>query len=938
MSFAGDSAVQVPPISRKAFGCMAGLAMVVLLVIAFGASLVRLYTDWLWFAHDAQTPQVFALGLRMRVLGFLLSFAVAFPVVFFSVRHALSLTMVYARIPTTAAQVLIADAILWIERRTKKFAIGFAVVVSTLFALGASGSWPAWLLFTHAESFGVTDPVYGLDLSFFVFRLPFWIALVGHLVGLLVMTLAVTVLVYLVIRGLTGLASAEVSGAAIVRHLGLLIGLLIVAIGVRMWLGRYEVGFFPGDQFTGAGFAATWGVRAQQWLGILNVAYGLAVVAITARFGRGRDSSLHPLIKGLIALVILHFAGLAILPSALQSLYVGPNKISVEGPYAGYAIKMTRFGYGLDRIDVRNFDVRPEPRRDELEQNRRTIETMRLWDPSVLQRSIEGLQGLRPYYTFHDVDVDRYPNPEGNAQIAMVSPRDVNINGLSESARAWVNTRLQYTHGFGVVIAAADRAAAGGRPSYLVQDIPPRPEGWVEQPRIYFSDQRDAFGLPTDEYAIVGTKLDEFDYPTETGSATYRWTANRGTPVGSGLARLAFSLLLGDGNLMISPNITGESRVLVRRNVLERAAAIYPFLRFDSDPYLVAFQGRLIWILDGYTTSNHMPYSARTGRGSRGLGYIRNSVKVTIDAYSGEATAYAVEPDEPILKAFRRIYPDLVKDLTEAPNGLRRHFRYPEDLFMLQAQVLTTYHVTQPQAFLNNEDAWEMPKERGQTGDSEPMRAYYVLAQLPGSPEPEFLLILPFTPREKPNMIGWLAARCDPEQYGGQVLYRFPTGSTMPGPAQMESIFNQDQTIAQINRELNNEQSRIIPGNLLVLPLGGSVLYVKPLFLASRSVGIQAIPELRKVILALQSRVVVADTYAEALERLFAGAAPSLTPEQVLEEEGASPAAAPDQAAKIREAARLLDEADAALRSGDFTRYGELQKSARKLIQELAGG
>jgi uncharacterized membrane protein (UPF0182 family) len=407
------------------------------------------------------------------------------------------------------------------------------------------------------------------------------------------------------------------------------------------------------------------------------------------------------------------------------------------------------------------------------------------------------------------------------------------------------------------------------------------------------------------------------------------------------LSRLAFGILLGDFNLVISGNIKPNTRLLMRRNVLERCAKVYPFLRFDEDPYIVVYKGHLVWILDGYTTTDMIPYSERIESPVSSMNYIRNSVKLTVDAYTGETTAFAVDPTEPILRAYRQIYPGLVRDLSELPKGLDEHFRYPEDLFQVQSQMLLNYHVTDPTVFLSNSDAWDIARERDLSGNKSQIRPYYVQLQLRNETKPQFQLILPFTPLQKPNMSGWLTAQSDPGVYGQMTLYRF-TGPLPKGPELMEADFSSTPAISFINRQYNNEQSRVIVGNLLVIPIGKSVMYSESLFLVSQTSGIQSVPRLFRVILALNNKVVVGETYADALKQLFQNSpvapvsnseAPSpLSTNPKLPPEGIGT----KQIESVKSALQLFDEANAALKDGDFAKYGQLQKQLRKILADLA--
>jgi uncharacterized protein len=940
--FAGIRRELDPAMTRRAFR-LGGIIGLLLLFAVVLMSAILPYTEYLWYAHDAREPGVFTTAYLARGQLFIASFFVAWIVLYFSLRKALGVSLIYLKRPETYGELMVTSAFDFVQARGQLVIRLASPVIAFLFASTFSREWGSYLLARNAQAFGLNDPLFGLDLGFYVFILPWYRAIANYAFGLLFLTTVLTIGVYAGMQAMAMLARIELSRPKIRGHVSLLIGCTLIVFGLQMWLRRYEFGLMENPQFTGAGFAAIWELRAQALVAILVVLVGVA----TAIFYQTKRPFQVPIYGGAVA-GIAFFLGILVLPSVVQRLWVEPNKLALESPFARRAMDMTRFAYGLQEIEVRQQTVvRDEPAPRELAEAESTLENMRLWDPDILRTSIEGLQGLRPYYTFHDVDVDRY-SIDGKQRLVMISPRDVRLDGLSASARTWVNTRLQYTHGFGITMSPVNTATAQGQPTFLVKDMPPQTPPGLElnQPRIYYSHFKDRWGRNEDQYAIVNTKVDEFDYATEDAEMrTYRWTGDRGVPIGGWLSRMAFSFRLGDGNLLVTPNIQGSSRLLMRRNVLERASKVYPFLKLDSDPYIVAYDGRLVWVLDGYTSTDMVPYAQRMGVGPGRLNYIRNSVKIVIDAYSGETKAYAIDPNEPLLRAYRSIYPGLVDEIGSVPAGLERHFRYPEDMFSLQSMALMQYHVRDPEIFLNNSEAWDIPKERGTTNVQSFSRPYYVQMRLPGEPSDEFLLILPFTPREKENMSGWLAARCDPENYGRLVLYKFGVGSLVRGPEQMEAIFNQDPEIADINRQFTNDQSEVVVGNLLVVPIGSSVMYVKPMFLQSRSAGIRARPELKKVILATKDRVEVGNSYAEALTRLFGNQAVRSMGETEAEgPAGESPRSAtteqPQQSARQRAAAReaidLMNRAEQALREGDFSRYGDLQRKLKDKIQELA--
>jgi uncharacterized membrane protein (UPF0182 family) len=719
------------------------------------------------------------------------------------------------------------------------------------------------------------------------------------------------------------IARIELNRPRFRMHVSLLIGVTLLSMAAQMWLKRYEYTIVESAQFTGAGYVESQQLFVYGMLAILTALLGVATILFQKR---GRPYVVP--MFGAIVLVALFGLGMIAYPFILKRAFVNSDRLNKEGPFAARAIAMTRTAYDLDRIDVRDMDVQPVPATDALASGRETLQSVRLWDPDVLRTALESLQGMRPYYRFEDVDIDRYVI-DGKATPVMISARDLELGGLEPSAQNWTNLRLRFTHGYGITMSRVDRATTDGRPQFLVEGIPLQNKSPIplSEPRIYFSDWRDSFGRPRSEYALVNTGEAELDYETATGATTHQWKGDRGIPISGFLTRLAFSVVLSDGNLLVSPNVRPGVRLLMRRSVVERAARVLPFLQFDKDPYLVILNGRLVWVLDGYTTSDMFPYSLKL----EGANYIRNTVKATVDAYTGEIAAYAIEPTEPILRAWREVYPGLVRDIGEAPKGLAEHFRYPEDLLQRQASILQTYHVTDPTTFLSNSDAWNIATEIDVNRNRAAIRPYYVQMQLPGEAKTSFMQILPFTPNRKPNMSGWLAAHCDPESYGKLSMYRF-VGNAPDGPELMESNFNSTPEISEINRQFINEQSTVIPGNLLVLPIGQSVMYVEPLFLQGRTSGIQAAPRLSWVVLAFNDKTVVGNTFQQALDRL--------TGSQTAPAGTAAPTPPKDRAGTVtaKQALELLRRAEEAQRAGDWALYGDLQRQLKRALEGLAKG
>lgn len=914
--------------------------LTLILIGALLMSLVVPYTDFLWYAHDARHPDVFDVGYGARGILLIVAFVVTWAFLYWNIRKAFKVSLIFLSSPQGAGQAMLSNAIDWITRRGAGVVALIAPILSFLLATGFSNEWNTLLLAQHPQSFGMRDPLFGIDLGFFVFTLPWYRAVSNYLFGVMLLTTLISVGVYAGLQAMALLAKIELSRPHIRSHISTLIGLTFLAYALQAWLKTYEFGLLDNGIFTGAGLAATYKLALERVLVGLLVVVGVGSI-VGGKWGRPYAAPSY----GGVAVVVFYLLVIQGVTFVIQRFSVDLDTLHKEAPYAQRAIQMTRYAYGLDKIQVREWQIEDTPTAGQVTASKETLKNMRLWDPAVLGQALEGLQSFKQFYTFNDVDIDRY-KIGGRQTLLMLSPRDLRLSGLPDQAKNWTNERLRYTHGYGIVISQVDRASADGQPALLADNMPVQsiPDIPVTEPRIYFSDTRDASTLqPEDEYALVDTGQPEFDYPTATSSANNTWTGDRGVPIGGLMSRLAFSILLGDGNLLISRNVTADTRLLMRRNIMTRAEKIYPFLRFDQDPYIVVHNGHLVWILDGYTTTDMIPYASRMESDSGAMNYIRNSVKLTIDAYTGESTAYAVLPNEPILRAYRQIYPGLIRDLGELPAGIQEHFRYPEDLFQVQSQQLLSYHVIDPTVFLTNSDVWDIARERDLNGNKAPIRPYYVQLQLKNEPSPQFQLILPFTPTQKPNMSGWLTAQCDPGSYGQMTLYRFK-GPLPKGPELMEADFSSTPAISYINRQYQNDQSAVIVGNLLVIPIGKSVMYSESLFLVSKTSGIQSVPRLFRVILALNNKVVVGDTYDDALQQLFgtagASVATSSTPTRssgpVTTPSLPSSSSVPNTAESVKSALELFDQSNAALKSGDFARYGELQKQLRKVLSDLA--
>jgi uncharacterized membrane protein (UPF0182 family) len=891
---------------------------VVLVLLVFGKSIFQAYADWMWFRFDAQQPEVFAKTFGTRAFLWTAGLLVAFFSIYLNARASLRSQAVYDEAPQDENARAAANVLAVVQKFGRLLAFVFAVIVGLGIAGSLSGKHMEFWAFQNATSFGRNDPLFGLDLSFYVFKLPWYETLLGTLLAILSFSLVFTLIGYLGSSGLAKVARVHLTQGAQRFHIALLLGLTGIVYGAKLTLGKYELLLHEGPQFVGPGFAQS---KALPFYGILGIATILLGVATIAN-GRAWRPWIVPL-YGAPALIVLGIATIAIYPGLVQSYKVKSNSLTLEPPFALRAIESTRYAFGLDKFEVRDFAVSAAPTKQEIDEAQTTLRSMRLWDPDVLRKVYEERQSLRNYYRFFDVDVDRYVQ-DGEQRLVMLAPRDILNTGLDPRHQNWQNQHLRYTHGFGAVVSAANETANDGQPSYWLSNFPPEQGDRfpLTQQRTYFAHYP-VGSLEKESYVLLNTKLQEFDYPADP-EALHKWGGTRGIPIAGGMAKFVFSTLFGEVSFYTTGDITNGTRLIYRRDIIDRAALVYPFLRFDADPYIVLIDGRLYWILDAFTVTDRIPYSDY----ANGINYIRNSVKIVLDAYSGDMVAYAVDPTDPLLKTWMKVFPGLVRPASEVPTGFQEHFRYAEGLFDAQSQVMAQYHVTNPVMFLSNEDAWQIALERA--SPDVPIESYYVQMRIPGEDKDGFMLIRPFSTRTKNNMIGWMAAFCDPEDYGRVIVFKFPRDTQTQGPVQVDAKFAVDPVVADINRQFTNDQSQIVPGNLLVIPLGSSVLYVKPLFLENRS---RPIPELRKVVLGLQNKVVVGNTYEEALAKLFGTQQPERPSAQPSTGQPQEPSV--DRAA-LKEIESLLEQADAALRAGDFGRYGELQKQARDRLRRLA--
>lgn len=797
-------------------------------------------------------------------------------------------------------------------------------VVAVLLGLAATGFWDQVLLYMNQSPYGAADPIFERDISFFLFTLPVWN---GVHVWLLV-ALGVSFAAVVIVSGI--LWQRERNNRRTMILLGVLAALMLLMFAWQYQISALSLVYSERGSIFGAGHAdlrASLPANRIMVLATLLVAAIVLVASFTAR----------PLRIVAVALGVWFVLGLAatgFYPSLVQRFQVGPNEQVLESPYIAQNIRYTRLAYGLDSIETRSYDATQVLTARGLLQEPDTLRNIRLWDYRPLLQTYNQVQALRQYYEFNDIDIDRY-TIDGTRRQVMLGARELISDRLSQDAQTWVNQKLVYTHGYGVAASPVAQVTRDGLPTFLVKDLPPQGVIEVTQPQIYFGER-------TPNYVIVRTTLPEFDYPREDGNVTTQFAAQSGIPM-TWANRLLFAVHLGDVNLILNRNISADSRLLWNREISARMREVAPFLLYDSDPYIIiGDDGKLYWMQDAFTASNRFPYSTPQG----GLNYIRNSVKIVTDAYDGTMTFYLADPNDPIIAAYQRIFPTLFVPLEQMPADLQDNIRYPEDLFSIQAEVFRTYHMTDPTEFYNREDIWAWPEE---VFEDSVVRVdpYSVLMQLPGEGELSYVTILPYTPSNRENMVAWMAVHNDPDKYGQMVVYAFGKDSLFFGPKQVEARIDQDPTISAQLSLWNQQGSNVIRGNLLVIPIADSLLYVEPLYLQAQS---GRIPELQRVIVATADTVVMADNLGAALVELFGR---SIAADPVLVELGAArgggSAAAVGQVgvddaasvvATVEElivrANRVFDAAQERLRAGDFAGYGEQIEELEALLQELA--
>ncbi|MDP3764981.1 MAG: UPF0182 family protein [Nanoarchaeota archaeon] len=884
--------------------------LVLILFALFGG--ISLYTDWLWFT-EISFQKIFTTIWSTRLLAGLIAGLAVFGIAYLNIFICEWLTKekkVHKRLrpkPLISEEGNIERSI-DIDAFIKKFTVPVLLVIAVMAGFFAAGQWQTILQYIHQTPFGINDPIFLKDVSYYIFTLPF----IQLFLSLGLFVIIISFLSSAILHYFKGAISFQRGSLTFDRsttiHLSVLLALGFGLAALKIYFVRIpELLYSTTGPLFGASYTA---IYAQlPFLKILFVISILASLAILFGSLLSERKARTIVVSAFILYIGASIIGGFLYPLTLEQLVVKPNELVKETQFIKHHIAATQKAWGIDTIEERDLGGESELTYEDIQNNPLTIKNIRLWDREPLLNTFGQIQEIRTYYDFISVDNDRYQLGKEYRQV-MLSTRELNSESLP--SRAFINERLTFTHGMGLTLGPVNEVTREGLPVLWIKDLPPVssiPSLTITRPEIYF-------GELSNEYVIVKTKSKEFNYPSGEENIFSTYNGTGGVTLSSVLRKASLAWQLKSAKIILSNDITPESRILYFRNIYDRVRKALPFLRFDSDPYLVIADGRLKWIYDAYTTSNRYPYSQPV---QGGMNYMRNSVKVVIDAYNGDLQAYVAYPEDPLIQTFSKMFPGIFKDIQKLPVELKGHIRYPQDLFAYQTALYMVYHMDQPQIFYNKEDQWEIPA----ITEKEPIMRHLIM-RLPGEKKEEFILMLPFTPRGKNNLAAWVVARSDGKHYGKLIVYRFPKQSLVFGPQQIMNRINQDPEISQQLSLWDQGGSQVIRGNLLVIPIEESLIYVQPLYLKAKG---GKIPELKRVIVAYKNKISMEETLDEALAAIF-GRAP---PKQEVREESVV-----DEKNLIRQAREHYDRAQQALRDTNWARYGEELQRLGEVLEQMA--
>ncbi|MFO7710142.1 MAG: UPF0182 family protein [Candidatus Woesearchaeota archaeon] len=874
------------------------LAIFIILVI-FSTQIAGLITDYWWFSALGFS-EIFLIGLKTKIFLFFLVAATFFIFTFINVRIAGL-------------------------RKHGRYIYAVMALVSVLLGMTAPNIWLLVQQYLNQSSFGLTDPIFMKDVAYYLFSLPVLSLFVTYLQFIIVLAgLFVAFIYFRVIIEKTFKTQVNPDGTVIrpdfkrllksvknkaYTHLAVLVALFFVLIAVKNYLSQFSVVYSQGGVVTGAGYTDVFVVIPV--LKALMIAAGIiSVLFIVWTLSKKVFEKKHILLYTVLGYFILSFIGLSVLPLAVQEIRVSPNELTLERPYISHNINYTPHAYGLDEVSTFDYNMTYNLTREKIDKNPETIDNVRVLDLRPLKSTYQQTQEIRLYYDLSNIDIDRY-NIGGKERQVLISAREMDQDKIADNAKTWVNLHMVYTHGYGVVMSPVNKVTESGLPEYMIKDIPPvytvnDTNIRMEKPQIYYGEN-------DNPYVLVNSKVDEFDYPKGESNEYINYDGKGGIRLDSFFKKVLFALRFTDFRILLSSNVDEDTRVMYRKNIVDRIKTITPFIRLDNDPYIVIHEGRLKWIVDGYTVHNRFPYSAT----HNGFNYIRNSLKIVVDAYDGDITYYITDEKDPLIQTYNNIFPSTFTPISDMDEGLREHVRYPVDLFRIQSKMYQDYHMENPGVFYNKEDAWEIPSEIYGTGQRVQVEPYYNIMQLPGEDSVQFVLLNTYTPIRKDNMIGWLGGLSEGENYGKLILYRFPKDKLVFGPLQIEAKFDQDSEISEQLTLWSQRGSQVTRGNLLVIPIGDSLLYIEPLYIQAET---GQLPELKRILVSDGERVVMEQTLGQALNALFGE---TKEPEEAIDTN------------LIGKANNLYNSMVNASRSGNWSQYGTLLEELGKTLGQL---
>ncbi len=894
-------------------------AVIWIIVIFFisVSSLSKLYTDYLWF-NALGFSQIFLITLFSKIKLFIISFLVFF---------------------------IFATINIWISSKLSKgklipFKIKLLIITALSFIIGltTSAGWFKVLQYLNQTSFNIVDPIFAKDVAFYIFSLPFYSFILTFFMSTIIFTAILVLLDYLksyITQGFKQEIKPNViptqkvfdikvllSKNKAIAHLGILASLFFLLLAVKHYLSRFSIMYSKQGIVVGAGYSDV--VVYLPMIKILMVlAVVIAVLSLIWVFYISKQPKLkkrHIFLYAIGLYILFGFIGPTVIPGIVQSLKVSPNEINLEKPYIENNIKFTRIAYGLADVEEKDFSVNTKLTSGILDEASKTIDNVRILDWRPLTKTYKQTQEIRLYYDLSGIDIDRY-NINGKYTQVMLAPRELNQQQITENAKTWVNLHEVYTHGFGVVMSPVNKVTKQGLPDYFIKDIPPvytvdEPNLKIDKPQIYYGEK-------DNDFVLVNTKTKEFDFPKGNTNEYINYDGKGGVLLDSFFKKVLMALRFTDIKILLSSAITAESKIMFTRNIVKRISKLTPFLGLDEDPYLVIDNGRLLWIIDAYTVSGNFPYSEKFGQ----INYIRNSVKIVVDAYDGTVTYYVMDMTDPIITTYSKIYPKQFNRFENMPKSLKEHIRYPEDLFKIQSRIYSTYHMDDIKVFYNKEDAWQIPNEVYGVGQKVEVEPYYIIMKLPGEVKEEFVLMTSFTPIKKDNMVAWMAARSDGDNYGTLLLYKFPKDKLIYGPLQIEAKIDQDSEISQQLTLWSQQGSRVTRGNLLVIPIQDSILYIEPLYIQAET---GQLPELKRVLVSDGVSVVMEENLAEALEVLFGKS------KKVVEEEEREDREEKSATELIEEAQNYYELIENSMKKGDWTGIGDNLDELGNVLDSLS--